>query len=395
MKKKIHFLESSSSMGGVEFSTLYLTQHLDRTVWEPLVICPTEGDLPQACRQSGVPVAIQPLPSPRSTSFRFGIDHRLPNPISWAWNLPGLLVAALRLRRFFRQHPPDLIVTKGLTAHFYGGLAAHLAGNPCIWHLQDFISERYWGLFRWFLGLVARHIPDHIIVDGTPIAHQLPADIQERVSVVLNGVDAQVFHPGLDGAPVRRELDIPLEALVIGNVARLTPWKGQHHLLDVFAHLAPEFPNAYLLLVGSPVFGTDRYERRLKERTQELELEGRVIFAGYRRDLPQVLAAMDIFAYTAVEKDTSPLALLSAMAAGLPVVAFDIPGVEEVLEESGLLTPPKQSKPMAAALQQLLEDPDCRNILAQDARTRFESCFRLEHYVSSNQKIFHKVVWDG
>src|SRR5262249_36326771 len=160
------------------------------------------------------------------------------------------------------------------------------------------------------------------------------------------------------GTPVRRELGIPPDALVIGHVARMTPWKGQHYLLDAFARVGRAIPRAHLLFVGAPVFDSGAYERSLRERTAALGLADRVCFAGYRTDLPQVLAAMDLFAYPSVEKDTAPLALLSAMAAGLPVVAFDIEGVREVMgnADDGWLVAVEDVAALARALAAVLDD---------------------------------------
>src|SRR5712691_9675152 len=80
------FVESAASMGGVQFSTLYLAQRLDRARWKPIVICPAEGDLTQACRDAGVETQVLEQTSLWSTSVRVGERLRLPNPAAWAWD---------------------------------------------------------------------------------------------------------------------------------------------------------------------------------------------------------------------------------------------------------------------------------------------------------------------
>ena len=220
------------------------------------------------------------------------------------------------------------------------------------------------------------------------------------MNVVYNGVDTAILKPGLNGAAVRRLLNIPSTALIIGHVARMTPWKGQHHLLEAFARLASEFPDCYLLLVGTAIFDDDRYERYLNRRVQELQLGDRVIFAGYRTDLPQVLLAMDIFAYPSTEKDTSPLALLSAMAVGLPIVAFDIEGLREVLgpDAVGILIPLNNSpgaepdiETFAQALRELLNNAGYRRNLGCKARHLAVEKFSLDRYVSNMERILQQV----
>ena len=261
-RQTVVFVESAAAMGGVQFSTLYLAQNLDRAKWQPLVVCPEEGDLTHACRDSGVETRVLRQPRFWSTSFRLG-TARLPNPFAWAWDAWLICRASRQLRNFLRECSPDLVVTKGLSSHFLGGLAARSLRIPCIWHVQDLISERLFGIYRRIFSLAARRLPDQIIVDGATIAKQLPLSLQPRISIIHNGVDTDVFRPGLDSEDVRCELDIPNDHLVIGNVGRITPWKGQHYLIEAFALIAGDHPKVSLLLAGSPVFDNDSYQRRL------------------------------------------------------------------------------------------------------------------------------------
>ena len=386
------FVECAAAMGGVQFSTLYLAQHLDPALWKPVVVCPEDGDLPDACRRLGIEVHVFEQPKLRSTSFRIRNDVRLPDPTAWLWDGVAMLVAVRRLARWLAQTNPDLVVTKGLFSHLYGGLAARKLGIPCIWHVQDFISERFLGLYRRAFNLAASLLPDHIIADGAAIRRQLRA-VEDRISVILNGVDTNVFRPGIDGMSLRKELGLPDGAIVVGHVGRMTPWKGQHYLLEAFARIAPEMPNAYLVFVGDPVFDTDSYQRKLLSLTANLGLTERVRFAGYRHDMPEVLASMDVFAFTSVEKDTSPLTLLSAMAAGLPIVAFDIEGVRELIDEGEqlLLTPRGEADALAESLLRLLSDAQLRRRLSASARRQAESKFSLERHATSIEEVFLSV----
>ena len=384
------FVESAAAMGGVQFSTLYLAQHLDPAKWRPVVVCPEEGDLTRACSSSGIAVQILDCPRLRSTSFQIGRNFaRVPNPVNWTWDGWATLVAARKLARLLKQVKPDLIVTKGLFSHFYGGLAARHLGIPCVWHVQDFISERFWKLYQRFFGQLARWIPDHVVVDGASISRQLHRTVPDRITVVHNGVDTQVFRPDLDGRSIRQSLGIAPDAIVVGHVGRMTPWKGQHYLLEAFASIAAAAENVYLLFAGAPVFESDAYQRRLEKLTSRLGLDNRVKFAGYRHDLPLVFAAMDVFAFTSVEKDTSPLTLFSAMSSGLPVVAFDIEGVREVLPPGEqIVVPVGDAGSLSLSIQKLLFDVALRQRLAASARRHAESEFGIERYASRMQNVF-------
>jgi len=370
-------------MGGVQFSTLYLLQALDRERWHPILICPEEGDLSRACREANVEVRVLPQPSLWSTSLRLG-TKRLPNPVAWAGDAWLIAKAARRLKKVLVECSPDLVVTKGLPSHFLGGFAARKLAIPCVWHVQDFISERTFGIYRRAFAAAARFLPTRIIVDGKAIAEQLPQALQSRIAVVLNGVDTNVFRPGLDGSALRRQFDIPDDHLVIGHVGRMTPWKGQHYLIEAFARVAADNPKATLLLVGSPVFDNDAYERRLLALVAQLGLGERVKFAGYTHNMPGALAAMDLFAFTSVEKDTSPLALLSAMSSGLPIVAFDIAGTRELMADADqfLLVPVGDVAQLGAALSRLLQDELLRRTLAGASRKQALAELSLDEHTN-------------
>lgn len=376
-------------MAGVQFSTLYLAQELDSRRWRPTVITPSDGDLNVACRAAGVAEMTVRHPRMLSTSLRLGKNFRLPNLFAWVWNVLVILRAVALLTKFLRAASPDVVVTKGLSSHFIGGLAARRLAVPCVWHVQDFISERTFGIYRRIFALAARTLPYLVIADGAAIKRQLPTSMHARVFVVHNGVDTDEFRPDLNGARVREELSIAGDHLVIGHAGRITPWKGQHYLIEAFAQISADYPKVTLLFAGSPVFDHDVYERRLREMAAEFGMQDRIRFAGYRRDLPDVLAAMDIFAFTSIEKDTSPLALLSAMSAGLPIVAFDIEGVRELMEsdETLVLVPTGNIDSLARSLSRLISGEQLRLRLAINSRRTAETKFNLQMYVSRIEQI--------
>ena len=392
--RRVVFVESTSAMGGVQFSTLYLTERMNRDSWSPLVICPDEGDLTEACRRANVPAHVISQTAWRSTSISVRGKFRVPNPAAWLWNAFALASAVRKLKNFLAESDPDLLVTKGLSAHFVGGITARRLGIPCVWHVQDFISERWFGIYRRGFGLAARRLPTRIVVDGKAIARQLPRSAQPRIRVVYNGVDTDIFSPRSDGAGIRREFNFPSHHLVVGHLGRVTPWKGQHYLIEAFARIANEAPDVSLLLVGDPVFDNDSYQRSLVNLVAESGLSERVKFAGYRHDTARVLNAMDVFAFTSVEKDTSPLALLSAMSCGLPVVAFDIEGVRELMksEDQFLLARVKDTEALAEALSQVISNPDLRRRLGEASRQQAMAQFNLDTYVSRLEEVFREAI---
>ena len=394
----VAILESSSKMGGIQHTTLALASRMDRAQWTPLVICPEEGDLVRACQAAGVNVQTLPVLPMCSTSVWIGNRIKWPNPFAWLWNVAAILGTAGRVAGFLKELRPELVVTKGLLCHFYGGIAARKAKIPCLWYVQDFVSERFGGIYKTAFRTMARCVPTGIAVIGPQIVRQLSKTMQDRVRVVYNAVDTAKFQKSGSAAAlsmgVRRELGIEEDALVVGNAARLTPWKGQHHLLEAFAPVCSAFPNARLLLVGGSLFGDQGYEVRLKRRAEELGIAPRVIFAGHRPDMHNVLSAIDLFAYCATEKDICPLSLLEAMSAGLPIAAFDIEGVREALTDrrDGLLVPSGDAQALSRALLELMARPELRCKLGKSARERVERQFSIDRHVVSMQQTLEEVL---
>lgn len=237
-RRVVAFVTGGAAMAGVEFNAIRLAERLNPERWRIILVCPEEGDLPAAFRSAGLEVRILPRPRLFSTSIALGRKWRLPNPFVCGLDMTVFVRAARGLAALLSEIKPDLVVTKGMFPHFYGGLAARRLGLPCLWHAEDFVSERWGGFFRRCFGFASRWLPTVIAVIGEPIAEQLPAAVRPRVCVIHNGADTAKFRPGLDGSSLRRELGIPADALVVGNLARLTPWKGQHHLLSAFARIA-------------------------------------------------------------------------------------------------------------------------------------------------------------
>ncbi|MCL4486531.1 MAG: glycosyltransferase family 4 protein [Chloroflexi bacterium] len=395
--REIAFVHGSAQMSGVEFSTLYLVQHIDRTRWSPLVICPEEGDLPARCRSAGAPTAIVASPRLFSTSVRIA-GATFVNPAALLADLGSILATVHPLSRELRRRRPALVVTKGLLAHLYGGLAARWAGVPCVWHVQDRVSNRAGPLFPWTLSLVGRILANQAIADAESIAQQLSTFVpRERISVVWNGVDTREFSPCVDGAAVRAEWGAGTGDLLVGVVGRLTAWKGQHVLLHAFSRIASRYPQARLVIVGSTLFDTDQYARSLHSDASRLGLGDRVIFAGFRTDFAQVLAALDILVHPALDKDSSPLAVVSGMAAGKPIICSRVDGTAQLFDDGvdGVLFAPGDAHELADQLARVLGDAELRLKLGRGARDKAERYLSIERFVEQCQTVFERAIDDA
>lgn len=392
--KRVCFVDPADQMAGVQYSTLAIARELGKHGWLPTVICIRQSKLEESCRQAGIETGCLTPRVLRSISRRTAAGRRVPDPLAWFCNLLVCGAAAAELKLILVKLRPDLVVTKGLAAHFFAAWAARRLGIPVLWHLQDRISPGLFKIHQRILARAARRLPDWIVADGTPIADQLPSAVRPRVSVVANGIETGAYRQVGDAEQVRAEFGIPSDAEVIGSIGRLTPWKGQHHLLGAFARLVADHPGLYLLLIGAPVFDNNAYQCRLQKMVQDAGLLKRVIFTGFRDDLPRLLAAIDVFAYTSVEKDTNPLALIAAMAAGKPIAAFDLDDVAATLGQgaAGRLVPLGDEAALADALAALLQQPALRRSLGAAATSYVMTYLDIRVHTENMLRIFELIL---
>ncbi|MBT7514393.1 MAG: glycosyltransferase family 4 protein [Candidatus Marinimicrobia bacterium] len=347
-------------MGGVQHSTLLLAEYLWLTgQYDIETLLPNSGPFADKLSQKSIPIIFYKPISYKSTSKSFFNDRiRIPNPIAWAWNLSAILLNIIRIKKNIKS-TTDLVITKGLINHFASGLACERLNIPVICHLQDLITNRYFGLMNIIFNIFAKIIPNYIICDGQSIQNQLNNSVLPKTKVILNGINvSDLKRSDVLRNQIRNEFGISKDAYVIGHVGRMTPWKGQEALLNAFIDYSSINENAYLFLVGTPLFDNDLYYNSIIKILESHSLMHRVIMPGYRNDLQSLFSAMDLFLYPSLEKDTSPLALISAISSGLAVGMSTIDSLSEIADKCNYIDifNPKKLDEMSALMKKYEND---------------------------------------
>jgi glycosyltransferase involved in cell wall biosynthesis len=232
-------------------------------------------------------------------------------------------------------------------------------------------STHLGGLYVDALNGAARRWAHLVVVDGQSVGAQFAADMHrsKKVRLLYNGLDQDRFSPSGPEAA----LPVPSRAgerpLIVGNVGRIIPLKGQHVLIEAFSRLVQRWPGLHLLLVGTPLFDTDHYLKKLEEMVATYGLVDSVHFLGFRSDIPRILRGIDVFVHPSVEPDT-PVSVQEAMAAGCPVVATEVAGTVELITDGidGYLVSPDDPGALAERLDSLLSQPEERERLGSGAR---------------------------
>lgn len=349
---------SRLNVGGPAIHTILLAAGLDPGGFESRLYVgtpgPAEGDLSPLARARGVePVSVPGL----GRSIHPGRD----------------LAALARLAREFRDLRPHIVHTHAAKAGALGRVAARLARVPITLHtfhghvLRGYFDPVTTAAFRGIERVLGRRTTRIIALSPGQREELLAMGIgrPDRVCVVPLGLELDRFleaqaHRGA----LRRHLGLPPEAKLVGIVARLVPIKDHASFIAAAARVARADPSVHFVLAGDgPI------RAGLEVAAAEAGLGSRVHFLGWWEDLPALYADLDVVALASRNEGT-PVSLLEAMAAGVPVVATAVGGVPDVVchGETGLLVPPGDPAALAAALASLLGDPERRCTLGLAGR---------------------------
>jgi glycosyltransferase involved in cell wall biosynthesis len=356
----------STGLGGGPAQVRELVGHLARAEFAVTVAGPADGPYARIFGECGTPfVEIQ--------TNRLGMKP---------------LAAALRL---IRRSGIDLVHSHGKGAGLYGRLAARRAGVPAIHTFHGIHYAGYpAGLGRVYLALerrLARMTEAVICVSESEArdAAALGLAPRGRTRVIVNGVDARRIALAATPRPAaRKALGLEPDALVLGTVARFDPVKALDVLLRGFAVLAAGQPTARLLLIGD---GPEA--RRLRALAVSLGIDARVRFAGVVADASRLLPALDLYV-SASRREGLPLALLEAMACGLPVAATRVSGHVDAVEDgvTGVLVGPDDPPALGRAMDALLGNPARRAAMGQAGRRRVEERFAASRMAAETADLY-------
>lgn len=356
MKKiRILHLITRLPIGGAERLLLGILRNLDPDEFESVVCCIQDrGELAGEVEALGIPVIALDLMQ------KGGYDRAV---------VPAL-------RRIMRERGIDLVHTHLYHANLYGRLAAHREGIAAVASVHNTYKKRKWYrhlINRWLAGktFVVTAGSEDVKRDLLTIDRLSP----KKVVRLPNCIDLSRVETSITPAEAKQHFDFAATDLVIGTVGRAEEQKGHIFLLEAFSQLRqrPDGHRLKLLLVGD-----GRQLPYLKEYAERLGISADVRFPGNITKLAEVYRAMDIFAMPSLWEGLS-LAMLEAMAAGLPMVATEVGGARDVLGDSqwGLLIPPHDASALAAAIGRLLDDPAAAAHLAAAGKARVHANYSV------------------
>ncbi len=387
--KPILFVHSSNELYGSDVSLLELVRRLDRGRYAPLVVLPNdlpyEGQLGAALTGIGV--------DNRTVNMAI-LRRRYTTPQGLALLFARLWVGTYHLVRLARRHHIRLVHSNS-SAVLCGAFASAITRIPHIWYVWEIVQAP--PLVRRTLAHLIAWRSDRVVVNSHAVGAHLIQDapgVKDRLVVIPPPVDMARFNPKNDGRAVRREWGVADDEVLFGVVGRIHWWKGQDVFLQAAALVAQRLPNARFVIVGDVVPGEEELRHRLQEMARRLGLEGKVVWAGYRKDAPQVMAALDVLVLASTSPEPFGRVIIEAMATAKPVIATAHGGPLEIVRdgETGFLVTPRDPQHMAEAMIRLGEDPELRRRMGEAGLERIYGVYTLEKHIVAFEQLYEEVL---
>jgi glycosyltransferase involved in cell wall biosynthesis len=295
------------------------------------------------------------------------------------------------LRRFIDSRRFDVVHTN-MPLNFQSALAAVRSDAATVWHFNDTLTPTPVKQIAGFLG---PRLADEVVVAADAV-HDYFFEPNEPSRTIYAPVDIDEFDPTRydpDQAKLRAELSLPESMPVVGTIGNVNPIKGHRYLLEAIARLDESGREVAVPVVGKVLDSRRSYYEDLLDLRADLGLEGRVRFAGFRSDIPELLSLFDVFVLPSVE-EACPMVVLEAMAMECPVVATAVGGVPEQLPDAdhGWVVTPEDPDALAVALGDALDRPAEAQRRATNARDRVEATFSLSACVDRHEDLYRSVV---
>lgn len=374
-KINILYVITKLELGGAQKHLLSLIANLDKSKYNIFLFTAKDGLLlNDALAISGLCIKT---------------SSNLTRQINFFKDLPALF----EIYGFIKKHNIGIVHTHSSKAGIIGRLAARLAKVKVIihtvhgWPFNDYqcFAARYF--YIWSERLAARLSDKLIIVSGFDKEKGLKNRIgyNNKYILIYYGILFGNFGKSeYNINNIRKKLGLRSNDLVIGMISCFKPQKAPQDFIKLASLINKDIPGVKFILIGDGIL-----RKRIKSLVSRYKLKNRVFLLGWRRDIPEILSAIDIFALTSLWEGL-PIAVLEAMASSKPVVATDTGGIREVISgnKTGFLVMPGDMNSMAEKLKLLLTDAKLREKIGRDARNSLSSIFSLEFMVRQTQDLY-------
>ena len=373
---RIAFVTTSLDIGGAEMMLLKLLRGINRQRFECcVVVLGNQGAIGHEIVRLGIPV------------MALELKPTLPSPIK-LW----------RLRSALRAFRPDLVQTWLYHADLLGGLMAKLAGSaPIVWsihnsNLDPDLVKRTTRLIAKASALVSNWLPDQILCCSKEArdAHVALGYAPNKILVIPNGFDLQEFKPDPSARrQIRQSLGLSQDTPLVGLIARFDPLKNHPGFIEAAARIVKVKSDVRFLMAGKDI---DSNNASLREAIATHGLTSQVHLLGPRRDVPELMAALDVLVSTS-HGEAFPNVLGEAMACEVPCVVTDVGDCAEIVSNTGRVVAAGDMQGIARGVLELLEMPiQQRQGLGHAAREHIQNQYDIVSVINRYQDFYERLI---
>jgi glycosyltransferase involved in cell wall biosynthesis len=315
--------------------------------------------------------------------------------------LAGKLVAAISFLRTFlcalqlvvliKRKGIDVIHTNNtVRAVLITNLISRLTGVPYIYHAHSALHDHP-------VQKRAAREADCLLANSeyTATTYTPAGVVPEKCAVIYNGIDTEEFLPAYKSSKLRTEFKVSKSDILVGLIGRLTPSKGQEELVKAAPKVAAAVPNVKFIFVGDDsIFDNNEgYADRLRRMIADRRMDNRFIFTGFRRDLKDIYAALDVVLMPSNAPEGLGMVAIEGMAMGRPVITSDAGALPEVTKDgAGLCVPAGDYEALGEALIRVLTNPEMAETLSVLGRKKVEQLFSTKQFNPNFERLLTRVA---
>ncbi|BAZ86336.1 glycosyltransferase [Dolichospermum compactum] len=378
---KILFLDQSGKPGGAELCLVDIAKPYGKNA---LVGLFADGDFRKLLEENQVPVEVL-----KTQAIKVGKQSGLFQALGSLGQIIPLINQVVQLAKKY-----DLIYANTQKALVVGAVASFLARRPLVYHLHDILSLEHFSKTNLQVAVNLINRCATLVIANSQASKMAFLEAGGRpdlVRVVYNGFAAKNYEVDeLEVRNLRENLKLE-DKFVIGHFSRLSPWKGQHILIDALSQCPQD---VVVILVGDALFGEQEYVHDLHQKVTALGLEHQVKFLGFRADIPQLMTMCDLITHTSTAPEPFGRVIVEAMLCGKPVIAAEAGGAMELVEDgiNGFLVTPGESQELARMIHNCRQKSAKTANIANNARIIASERFDVNIINQQIQELLESII---
>lgn len=362
---KILFLDQSGKLGGAELCLVDIAKLYGKNA---LVGLFADGDFRKLLEKNHLPVKVLKNP---------GINvNKYSNLFTALANLGTVVNLIQQVVNLAQDY--DIIYANTQKALVVGAIASLLTRKPLVYHLHDILSLDHFSKTNLQVAITLINKFASLVIANSQASKNafIAAGGKANIEVVYNGFNVNNYQVSENNiTELKQQLQLG-NKYIIGHFSRLSPWKGQHILIEALVK-CPE--NIIVILVGDALFGEDEYVNQLHQKITTLGIENRVKFLGFRNDIPQLMTMCDLVVHTSIAPEPFGRVIVEGMLCGKPVIAAKAGGAIELIEDgiNGFLVTPNNPQELAETINYCFQETEIVRNMAKNAQINASQRFDI------------------